>query len=696
MNDINIRIAVVEDSADDLSNCLSLLNRYSKEKNISFDIQTFASGDAFLMRFKSQYDFIILDINLSAMNGIDVARKIREKDEEVIIMFTTNLAKYATNGYEVDAIDFVLKPLSYASFYLRLERVMKKLGKKNDNFIVVPNEGGFNKIETNNILYVEVISHDIIFHLKDNQEITTTGTLKKFEEQLRKKWFIRCNSCYLVNAHNIKRVEKLDIQLANDEIIAISHPKKKGFMESFKKYIMEEGNQRMDLKTLLTMFISFTVEILVASVLLIKHRLTFRFKPYISIPVGLLIASSGAVANIIGLHNFVKPEQWNELLNIAVYTIPIFTIYGGLLFAYKIKPLSLMLLLSVAYTFQHMAYQVGVLVLDTGLSGKIFQALYNESEAIEVIVNRFNIIYNSILYTLKTGVFVACYFLIARYYVKYSKYIIGKLMIIILGIVVYLVVNVANVYVAQHLTWDAKLRGILAGTLIIFCILFDVLVVGGFRVVEHRQETMIIKATLNSKIRQQEMMENNINFINMKCHDLRKELRRLKAKKGELTDEDFCLLEESLNFYDSSVKTGNVNIDALIQDKLIYCNSMGIEFTSLVDGDAFKEMASSDVYFLLTNIIDNAIEATEAIQEKEHRVISLTASRKHGMLMIEETNYYHGELVFNNDGSIKTTKQENKKYHGFGTKSIAYIVKKYNGTMDYETKDGIFRLKIAM
>lgn len=452
----------------------------------------------------------------------------------------------------------------------------------------------------------------------------------------------------------------------------------------------------MELKTLLTMFISFTVELIVAGIMLMKHRLTFRFKPYIAIPVGLLIASSGAIVNIVGFYNFMKPEQWNEAINIAVYTIPVFTIFGGFLFAYKIKPLNLMLLLSVAYTFQHMAYQTGVLVLDTGLSGKIFQALYNESEAIEVIVSRYKIFYNAILYTVKTGVFAACYFLIARYYVKYSKYIIGKLMIIALGIVVYLVVNVANVYVAQHLTWDTKLRGILAATLIIFCILFDVLVVGGFRVVEHRQETTIIKATLNSKIRQQEMMENNINFINMKCHDLRKELRKLKAKKGELTDEDFYLLEESLNFYDSSVKTGNVNIDALIQDKLIYCNSVGIEFTSLVDGDAFKDMTSSDVYFLLTNIIDNAIEATEAIEEKEHRIISLTASRKHGLLMIEETNYYRGELVFNSDGSIKTTKQENKKYHGFGTKSIAYIVKKYNGTMDYETKDGIFRLKIAM
>ena len=445
----------------------------------------------------------------------------------------------------------------------------------------------------------------------------------------------------------------------------------------------------MDLKTLLTMFVSFTVEIIIAGVMLIKHRLTFRFKPYISIPVGLLIASAGAAVNVIGLYNFVKPEQWSEWLNIVVYTIPVFTIFGGFLFAYKIKPLNLMLLLSVAYTFQHMAYQFGTIILDTGLNVKIYQAVNGN-------YNQYETIYNLILYTTKVLVYVGCYFAIARYYVKYSKYILSKVYIIVLGVIVYLVVNVANVYVAQHLIWDAKLRGILAGTLIIFCILFDTLVVGGFRIVEHRQETMIIKATLNSKIRQQEMMENNINFINMKCHDLRKELRRLKAKKGELTDEDFCLLEESLNFYDSSVKTGSVNIDALLQDKLIYCNSVGIEFTSLVDGDAFKDMATSDVYFLLTNIIDNAIEATEAIQEKEHRVISLTASRKQGLLMIEETNYYHGELSFNNDGSIKTTKQENKKYHGFGTKSIAYIVKKYDGKMHYETEDNIFKLKIAI
>lgn len=241
MDSTKINIAIVEDSKEDLDNCLSLLDKYATEKRVTFDIQTFESGDAFLMRFKSQYDFIILDINLSAMNGIDVAKTVRAKDEEVVIMFATNLAKYATKGYEVDAVDFVLKPLTYASFYLRLERVMKKINKKVDSFLVVPSEGGFNKINLNDVLYIEVISHDIIFHMLSGNNIITSGTLKKYEEKLKDLWFIRCNSCYLVNAHKIKRVEKLDIQLVNDEIIAISHPKKKSFMETFRKYVLSEG-----------------------------------------------------------------------------------------------------------------------------------------------------------------------------------------------------------------------------------------------------------------------------------------------------------------------------------------------------------------------------------------------------------------------------------------------------------------------
>ncbi len=454
----------------------------------------------------------------------------------------------------------------------------------------------------------------------------------------------------------------------------------------------------MDLVTLLNMFLSFTIELIIAGVMLIKHPLRFRYKPYISIPVGLLISFASSLIVIFGLRYLFKPQDWNVWLNILAYTIPVIGIYFGFFFAYKISPAKLLLMISVAYTFQSMAYQWSIMAFDTGIQAVIYQKLGQEWYQAY-----YPIIYNIGYYLIKIAVYVGCYFLIARYYVKYSQYIIKTINIIVMGVTVYLVINVVNAYVVQHFTtmmmvgwFDYWLRAAVTLMLIIFSVLFDTLVVGGFRVVEHRQETMIIKATLNSKIRQQEMMENNINFINMKCHDLRKELRRLKAQKGNLTDEDFCLLEESLNFYDSSVKTGNVNIDALLQEKLIYCNSLGIEFTTLVDGDAFKEMGSSDIYFLLVNIIDNAIEAVEHINEKDKRVISLTASKKQGVLFIEETNYYLGKIEFNKDGSLKTTKSENAKYHGYGTKSIAYIVKKYSGNLEFEVKDDIFKLKIAI
>lgn len=238
-----IKVAVVEDSKEDLDNCLSILDRYAKDKDLTFEIDTFETGDAFLTHFKAQYDFIILDINLSATNGIDVANTLREKDDEVVIMFVTNLARYATRGYEVGAIDFAIKPLVYAQFYLKMERVMKRIETrdKNEASIVLTTANGFRKINMNDIFYLEIFGHDIVFHLEDS-EFTTYGTLKTYESQLKPYWFIRCNSCYLVNARKIKLVDKYDIYLTNDEKVIISHPKKKEFTKQFKEYIMKGGN----------------------------------------------------------------------------------------------------------------------------------------------------------------------------------------------------------------------------------------------------------------------------------------------------------------------------------------------------------------------------------------------------------------------------------------------------------------------
>lgn len=444
------------------------------------------------------------------------------------------------------------------------------------------------------------------------------------------------------------------------------------------------------LNTFLTNFISFAAEIIIAGVLLLKKRLDFRFKPYISIPVGLIIAFGTAVGCAFWADYYTTNIKWDEFINIITYIVAYAGVLGAFFFAYNKSLPSLILTLSIAYTFQSISYQCTCLILDTGLQMSLYQTYGQEWYTVN-----YPIISKIIEYFTKAVVYVACYFLIARPYRKYSNYILKTAFVVLFGVLTVLITNVDNTFVIHHVWWDRTFMAVMRSTLITFSLLFDFLIVGTVKNVMHTEEKTVIKATLNSKIREKEMVEKNINYINMKCHDLRKELRKLKNKKDSLKDEDFSLLEESLNFYDSSVNTGNVDIDALIQDKLIYCKSAGIEFTSLVDGGAFEDILPSDVYFMLSNILDNAIEAVEQVEKQENRIVSFTASKKQGVLVIEQSNYYKGKIELNNDGSIKTTKG-NPKYHGYGSKSINYIVKKYDGKMSIETIDNIFKLKIVI
>ena len=435
------------------------------------------------------------------------------------------------------------------------------------------------------------------------------------------------------------------------------------------------------------MFGSFAVEMVVGIIMLLKHPLRFRFKPYISIPVGLLIPA-GVTLGIIFVLYYTCPKYypWNEFVNIITYTISLVSIAMSLWLTYKLPLNRVILVTAVAYTFQHMAYQLGIMIMDTGLNTALYTNL-NQNVA--------SIISTIISYVIKIGAYVLCYFFIARYYKKYSKHIIPTVGIIAVACLLYFVVNIANTFISLHLMWDPNAKAILGAALLVCCILFDSLIIVGFRIAERREENTIIQATLDARMKQYEMMETNMSFLNMKFHDLRKELKRIKKNNGQLTEEDFVLLDHVLSLYDSGVKTGNVNIDALIQDKLIYCKSVGIEFTALVDGGSFKDMTLADVYFLLTNIIDNAIEATQTIGDPDKRVINLTVSTKQGTIVIEQTNFTDKKLSFNSDGSIKTTKK-NSKFHGYGTKSINYIVKKYDGVIDYNVSDGIFTLKIVI
>lgn len=241
MSNTALKIAIVDDSKEDIDHCVNLLERFSKETGQEIEASTFLFGDEFLEKFKSQYDIIFLDVNLGSSNGIEIAKKIRAVDEDVVLFFVTNLSRYATEGYVVHAFDYVLKPLTYESFYLKIDNAVRALSaKKESASIIVPTKAGFTKVVLDDTDYVEIFSHDVVFH-GPNGDVTTTGTLKTYEQKLAPYDFIRCNSCYLVNAKRIVKIFKYQVFFANGEFVEISHPKKKKFIQEFKDYIIRTG-----------------------------------------------------------------------------------------------------------------------------------------------------------------------------------------------------------------------------------------------------------------------------------------------------------------------------------------------------------------------------------------------------------------------------------------------------------------------
>lgn len=127
-----IKIAIVEDEAMYAKQLEEFLHQYEKENGEAFDITIYSDGDQIVNKYQSQYDIILMDVEMKFMDGMSAAEEIRKVDTEVVIIFITNMAQYAIRGYAVDALDYVLKPVSYFAFSQRLSRAIRAHEKKRD------------------------------------------------------------------------------------------------------------------------------------------------------------------------------------------------------------------------------------------------------------------------------------------------------------------------------------------------------------------------------------------------------------------------------------------------------------------------------------------------------------------------------------------------------------------------------------
>lgn len=179
--------------------------------------------------------------------------------------------------------------------------------------------------------------------------------------------------------------------------------------------------------------------------------------------------------------------------------------------------------------------------------------------------------------------------------------------------------------------------------------------------------------------------------INIKCHDIRHQIAALgeKGYRKELKE-----IGSLVNIYDAAVRSENTALDVVLSNKSLACLNKSITFSCIADGRQLDFMADEDVYALFGNILDNAIDAVSQIADPERRVISLSVRVRAGCLIIEEENFFEGEIHF--DDGLPVTSKEDKNYHGFGMQSIRMLTERYEGDIQLESDQGIFKLSIML
>ncbi|MDY6391972.1 MAG: LytTR family DNA-binding domain-containing protein [Bacilli bacterium] len=228
---MKLRIGLLEDDASEAEITLRMLERFFVEEGIEYTIDRAETAEAFFALPLEKYDLLFLDILLGEeLTGMDVAKKIRAQNNDVSIVFLTKSTHFAIDGYQVGAIDYIVKPVVYDELYLKLRKVLDYVRHATDRDVVLKTAEGTVVVKESDIYYIEVIKHYLYFHTRIG-EVIVRSSMREVVEMLGAK-FARSGNSFLIHLGHVRRVGKSAVFVdVSDKIEEV--PLTRGYRESF-------------------------------------------------------------------------------------------------------------------------------------------------------------------------------------------------------------------------------------------------------------------------------------------------------------------------------------------------------------------------------------------------------------------------------------------------------------------------------
>lgn len=237
-----MRIAIADDEEAMCQQLSQYAAQYSAENGLNAQIDCYRSGEALLRAAETAeqpFDLVFLDIEMAQLDGMETARRLRERDSRFVLIFVTNMAQYAIQGYEVDALDFVLKPVTYASFSFRMKKALRRISSAAETLLTLKLPEGTKLLSSSRITYVEVYAHYLLYHTPE-AAYEVRGTMRDAQKQLEGSNFVRTGNSYLVNLQYVEEVGKTQVRVAGVDL-PLSRNRKAEFMQRLALYVGGNG-----------------------------------------------------------------------------------------------------------------------------------------------------------------------------------------------------------------------------------------------------------------------------------------------------------------------------------------------------------------------------------------------------------------------------------------------------------------------